>query len=239
MSIRHLALCALLLAPAAFAQDRAPQAALPADATVLQVNVRGEVQRAPDLATIQAGVVSRDADANAAMRGNAVRMTAVLAALKRAGVAERDIQTSAISLQPQYSYADKQPPRIDGYEASNNVSVRLRDMGKIGSVLDALVHEGANQIIGPTFAVDRPEAALDEARRSAVQQARARADVYAQAAGLHVRRILSMSESVDVAPPRPMMRMSLAMAAPAPATPVETGQNTLAVDLNVQFELGH
>lgn len=238
MSIRSLALCGLLLAPAAFAQDRNLLPTLPPDATVLQVNVRGEVQRTPDIATIQAGVVTRDADANAAMRANAARMTDVVAAIKRAGVAERDIQTTGIGLQPQYTYGDKQPPRINGYEASNNVSVRLRDMGKIGGVLDALVHDGANQINGPTFAVDKPEAALDEARRSAVQQARARAEVYAQAAGLHVRRILSMSESVDVSPPRPVMRMAFA-AAPAAAPPVETGENTLAVDLNVQFELGH
>ncbi|MBS0212394.1 MAG: SIMPL domain-containing protein [Proteobacteria bacterium] len=237
MSIRRIALFALLLAPCAYAQN-AP-IVLPPDATLLQVNAHGESRRTPDVASIRAGVVTRDADANAALRANATRMTAVIAALKQAGVAERDIQTSSIGLQPQYNYGDKQPPKITGYEVNDTVSVRLREMSKIGNVLDTLVRQGANQIYGPDFSVDKPEAALDEARRAAVEQARERAEVYAQAAGLKVRRIVSISESGENAtPPRPMFRMAMAANAAAP-TPVEAGENTLGVDLNVQFELGH
>ncbi|MBS0193246.1 MAG: SIMPL domain-containing protein [Proteobacteria bacterium] len=237
MSIRHLALCALLLTPNAFAQN-APPIALPGDATLLQVNAHGESHRVPDVATISAGVVTRNADANAALRANAARMSAVVAALKQAGVAERDIQTSSIGLQPQYTYGDKQPPKITGYEVANTVSVRLRETAKIGNVLDTLVRVGANQILGPNFSVDKPEAALDEARRAAVEQARTRADVYAQAAGLKVRRIVSITESSESTPPRPMARMTFAATNVGIATPVETGENTLAVDLDVRFELG-
>lgn len=235
MSRIRLALFAILLAPAAFAQDAPP--ALPPDATLLQVSAHGESHRKPDVATIQAGVVTRNADATLAMRENAQRMNAVVAALKQAGVAERDIQTSSIGLQPQYSESSKQPPRISGYEASNTVMVRLRDMGRIGDVLGALVRLGANQIEGPNFAVDKPDDALDEARRAAVQQARDRAQLYADAAGLKVRRILSISESGE-APrmPRPMFRM--AQADKFAAAPVEAGENTLAVDVSVEFELG-
>lgn len=230
----RLALCVFLLAPCAFAQDRTSP--LPPDATLLQVSTHGEAQRVPDVATIQAGVVTRDVNANAAMHANATHMGAVIAALKQAGVADRDIHTAAISLQPQYS--DKQPPRITGYEASNTVSVRLRDMAKIGDVLDALVREGANQINGPDLVVEKPDAALDEARRAAMQQAKSRAELYAEAAGLKVRRIVSIAESGQAQhTPQAMNRMMVSGYGRA-ATPVEAGENTLAIDLSVEFELG-
>ena len=233
MQALRLALCVFLLVPCAFAQDRSSP--LPPDATLLQVDAHGETQRVPDVATIQAGVVTRDVNANAAMRANATHMSAVIAALKQAGVADRDIHTAAISLQPQYS--DKQPPRITGYEASNTVSVRLRDMAKIGDVLDALVLQGANQINGPDLVVEKPDAALDEARRAAMQQAKARAELYAETAGLKVRRIVSISESGQAQrTPQAMNRMMGINA--AAATPVEAGENTLAIDLSVEFELG-
>ncbi len=241
MSRIRPALIAALLAPAAFGQN-APQApALPPDATLLQVSAHGESHRAPDLALISAGVVTRNADANAAMRTNASRMAAVVAALKQAGVAERDIQTTSIGLQPQYNYSSGQAPKITGYEATNSVSVRLRDMARIGDVLGALVAQGANQINGPTFDIDKPEAALDEARRAAMEQARARAELYAQSAGLKVRRIASISESIEASQrqPRPMVRsMVSSNYEAANAAPVETGENTLAIDLSVEFELG-
>jgi uncharacterized protein YggE len=128
------------------------------------------------------------------MRQNSTRMATVLAALKRAGVAERDIQTSSISLSPQYRYAQNEPPVITGYQASNQVTVRFRDIAKSGAILDALVKEGANNISGPNLTIDKPEAALDEARTAAVATARARAELYAKAAGLRVDRILSISE---------------------------------------------
>jgi hypothetical protein len=225
----------LLLSPLAFAQTATPT--LPADATLLQVSAHGESHRTPDVAQISAGVVVQNTDANAAMRENANRMSAVVAALKKAGVADRDIQTSRIDLNPQYNYNNNQPPTITGYQASNTVNVRLREIAKTGDVLDALVKQGANQINGPTFSVDKPDAAMDEARKDAITHAQERADLYAAATGLRVRRIVSISESGEnsAPPPRPMMAMAKTADA---GTPVAAGENTLGVDLNVVYELG-
>ena len=143
------------------------------------------------------------------MAENATRMAATVAALRRAGVADRDIQTSAISLNPQYRYGENVPPVITGYQASNQVSIRFRDVQRAGAILDTLVAQGANQINGPSLSVDKPEAALDEARTAAIAKARARAELYAKAAGLSVKRIVAISESGGGAPPRPMPMMAM------------------------------
>ena len=234
--IRRLAPLALLLSPLAFAQ--ATPMMLPGDATLLQVSAHGETHRIPDVAQISAGVVTQNIDANAAMQSNAQRMSAVIAALKKAGVAERDIQTSSISLSPQYKYGQNEPPTITGYQASNTVNLRLRELGKAGAVLDALVKQGANQINGPTFTLDNPDAATDEARTEAVKHAQSRANLYAAATGLKVRRIVSISESGGMQQPRPMM-MARYASAPAPEpTPIAAGENTIGVDINVVYELG-
>lgn len=231
-----LAPIALFFVPFAFAQSTPLM--LPGNGTLLQLSAHGETHRAPDVAEISAGVVIQNLDANAALRANAQRMTAVVAALKQAGVADRDIQTASLSLQPQYDYRDNQP-HITGYQASNTVNVRLRDLAKTGDVVDALVKQGANQINGPTFSVDKPEAAMDEARTAAIKQARSRADLYATATGLKVRRIVSISEGSDMGQPRPMMMMAKASDSSAPgSTPIAVGENTLGVDVNVVFELG-
>jgi uncharacterized protein YggE len=231
----RLAPFALLLSPLAFAQIATPT--LAADATLLQVSAHGETSRAPDLAQISAGVVTQNLDANAAMRANSQRMNAVIAALKQAGVAERDVQTSSINLEPQYKYVPNQRPTITGYQVSNTVNVRLRDLTKIGDVLDALVKQGANQINGPTFTIDKPDAAMDAARTDAVKHAQARAELYAAATGLKVRRIVSISESSEAPPPPRPMLMAMAKAADE-STPVASGENTIGVDLNVVYELG-
>lgn len=209
--------------------------ATPIAGTELDVSATGTSTRKPDVATISAGVVSQAMKAGEAMAANAKAMTATIAALKRAGVADRDIQTQSISLQPQYRYGDNQPPQLTGYQASNRVSVRIRDLAGAGGVIDALVSAGANQIEGPTLSVEHPEAALDEARTGALAIARARAELYAKAAGLTVRRIVRISES-DGAPPiiRPM---AMAAMKRADSTPLEAGEQELTVNLSVVFEL--
>ena len=218
----------------ASAQEARPMM-MPIDGTMLEISADGTSTRAPDLAMIQAGVVTQAVTAGTAMRQNSTRMATVLAALQRAGVAERDIQTSSIALSPQYRYAQNQPPVITGYQASNQVTVRFRDIAKSGAILDALVKEGANNISGPNLTVDKPEAALDEARTAAVATARARAELYAKAAGLRVDRILSISESGAMpVPPRPMMMRAEAA---ADATQVVAGESELRVSLSVRFLL--
>src|ERR671920_2503487 len=132
----------------------------------------------------------------------------VRAALKRAGIADREIQTSSINLYPDYRQDPQGAnPQIVGYRASNEVSVRFRDIANSGKILDALVAQGANQINGPMLSIDKPEAALDEARTQALANARARAELYARALGKRVGRILSISEAGASYAPPPMVMM--------------------------------
>ena len=206
--------------------------------TRLDVDATGEVTRIPDVALITAGVVSRSATATGALQDSADRMQRVLIALKRAGVEDRDIQTSHVSLNPEYRYPPNQAPQLVGYTASNNVTIRFRDIRNSGKILDALVGEGANQINGPALTVDKPETALDEARAKAIAIGRARADLYARSLGLHVVRVVSVNESggsFPVPPPVPMM--AAARAYDAAQTKIEPGEQKLQVGLSMTFEL--
>ncbi|MDQ2701534.1 MAG: SIMPL domain-containing protein [Pseudomonadota bacterium] len=209
------------------------------DGTLLSVSAQAEASRAPDVATLSAGVVTQAADANAAMRDNAAQMDKVMAAIRAAGIAERDIQTSGISVHPQYRYAENQPPAITGYQASNTVNLKVRDIANLGKVLDALVASGANQVNGPGFEIDKPEVVYDEARREALKKAQARARMYASELGLKVRRIVSIDEGggFHAPPPMPMMAMA-ARAEKAYDTAVSPGETTLQANLSVVFELG-
>jgi len=203
--------------------------------TRLDINATGEVTRVPDVAIITAGVVSRSATASAALQDAADRMQRVLGALKRAGIADRDIQTSNVNLNPEYRYENNQPPQLVGYTASNNVSVRFRDIGSSGKILDALVGQGANQINGPSLTIDKPEAALDEARARAVAIGRARAELYARSLGLRVVRIVSVSDGDRAYPPPPPVPM-MARAQKAD-TIIEPGEEKLEVTVAMTFEL--
>lgn len=203
----------------------------------LDVNASGEVTRVPDVAVISAGVVSRAPTAGAALQSTAARMDRVLAALKRAGIADRDIQTSNVSLNPEYRYPENQSPVLIGYTATNTVTVRFRDIAKSGQILDALVAQGANQINGPTLVVDKPELALDEARDRAIAAGRARAERYARALGMRVVRVVSVSESGTSYPVPPPMPMYARAEMAAPATKIEAGEQKLQVNLAMTFEL--
>ena len=205
--------------------------------TRLDVSATGEVTRVPDVAIISAGVVSRSTTATGALQDTANRMSRALAALKRAGIEDRDIQTSNVSLNPEYRYVENQPPQLVGYTASNTVTVRFRDIRNSGKILDALVAQGANQINGPTLTVDKPESALDEARAKAIAIGRARAELYARSLGLRVVRVVSVNESggsYPVPPPMPMYaRADMAQA----KTSIEPGEQKLQVNLAMTFEL--
>jgi len=231
------ALALSALATAACAQQ-APVAVASSDGTLLSVSAQAQAHRVPDVATVSAGVVTQASDANAAMRANAAQVDKVMAAVRAAGIAERDVQTTGINVSPQYRYAENMPPAITGYQASNTVSLKVRDIGKLGKVLDALVASGANQVNGPSFEVDEPEAAYDEARRAALEKAQARAQMYAKALGLRVRRIVSIDEGGGFQPPVPMPVMAMARAEKAYDTAVSPGETTLAANLAVVFELG-
>ena len=254
-----LSLLAVVGAGTASAQPSptVPVAPLGPNSALLNVTAEGQSHRTPDIANFSAGVVTQATTAGEALSANSRRMNDVVAALKRAGIADRDIQTASISLQPRYSDPEReaqirarelrqayvppaQPaaPRIIGYEARNTVQVRVRRLGEMGRIIDTLIAQGANEVNGPSFGLDEPRAALDEARLEAMANARQRAQLYARAAGLRVVRILSISEGGGYYPVQDMRFREVAMAAPAPPpTPVAPGELTLGVNVSVQFEL--
>ena len=238
--MRHVLFTALLLGAAALpAAAGAQQAAITQSiaGTRLDLNATGEVTRVPDLALITAGVVTRASSAGSAMQQAAQRMSRVRAALKAAGVEDRDIQTSNVSLNPDYVYEQNKAPRITGYSASNQLTIRFRDIARAGPILDALVQEGANQISGPSLTIEKPEAALDEARAKAIANGRARAELYARSLGLRIARVVSVSESGGYAPPPVPPMVMMAERSGGANTSVEPGEQKLQVNLAMIFEL--
>lgn len=211
-----------------------------ADATLVNVSATGKTSRVPDIANFSTGVVTRAADANTAMRDNATQMDKVIKALRAAGIDERDIQTSGINLNPDYNYRENQPPEIRGYSANNTVSVKVRDLSKLGKIMDILVASGANQLNGPSFSIDDEAGAMNDARKSALKEAQTRAEMYAQTLGMRVRRIVSIDEQNSGGfYPRPVaVRAMAADGAAGKSTEVMPGESEVSVTLNVQFELG-
>jgi uncharacterized protein YggE len=240
--LASLALATSAIPATAFAQDAVPH--ISPQGTLLTVSADGSVSRRPDVAIFTAGVTSTGATASAALTANSADMAKVIAALRRAGIAERDIQTSNLSLNPVYADNSRQPgsplqqqlPTIIGYQASNMVTVKQRKLSEFGKVIDTLVSAGANQVNGPSFQVDQPDSALDEARLAAVKKARERANLYAGATGLKVGRILSINESGSYSP-RPMMMARMAASDSAGAPPVAEGEVALTANITVSFEL--
>ncbi|MEO6092788.1 MAG: SIMPL domain-containing protein [Novosphingobium sp.] len=238
-----LALAAVPLGAASAQTTPAP--VLEAGHALLTVSADGRSTRAPDLALFTAGVTSQATTASAALAENSRAMNAVVTALKSAGIAGRDIQTSNLSLNPVYAPPKREPDgtyveggqKIIGYQVTNSVNVKQRRLEQYGRVIDTLVSSGANQVNGPSFQLDQPDAALDEARTAAVGKARQRAELYARAAGLRIVRILSISEGGGYSPaPRPVMYRMAAEAAPAPP-PVESGELEIGANVTIQFEL--
>ena len=193
----------------------------------LVVNGTGEASARPDLAVISAGVVVQAETASAALADNTRAMNAVLEQLRGSGLPAEDVQTSQFSVTPLFDdrRPDPQtpvPPRIVGYQVSNQVTARVRDLDRLGAILDALVTAGANSITGPWFEIADPEQLQGQARDAAVADAIARAGRYAAAAGVRLGEIISIEETgAFVPPPRPMMRAE-AMAADVPIAPGET-----------------
>ncbi len=211
----------LMLAPPASAQP-----APPAPRT-LQVSGAGEAAAAPDMATVSVGVTSTARRAGDALAANSAAMQGVLDLIRAEGVADRDVQTSQFSLSPMWrdTSGSGSQPGIDGYQVYNLVTVRLRDLPRLGALLDTLTREGANQINGIEFGLSDPRPLLDAARRAAVTDAVARARLYAEAAGVTLGPILSISEGGGYMPmPGAAMRAEAA-ASPVPVAGGETGVN--------------
>jgi uncharacterized protein YggE len=194
---------------------------------------RGEVKGKPDTATIQIGVETEAAVAKDALAKNTEEATALQAELKKLGVAEADIQTSNFSIYPTYGTDGRQ---ITGYHVSNSVIVKIRALDQAGTLLDQVVQAGANSVNGISFSVDSPDALLAQAREQAVQDAKAHADVLAKAGGAAVGDILVISETIGAAPPVPLM-MEARAAADSKAVPVQPGEQSFSVDVQVTYQL--
>lgn len=207
-------------------------------ATTLNLSAYGETKVQPDMATISLGVTTEGATAAQAMSANTQRMNQVLSALKAGGIAARDIQTSNLNLQPKYVYAQNEAPKLTGYQATNDVTIAVRDLARLGPAVDASVNAGANQVNGISFGLADPRPAEDAARLEAVKALGAKADLYAKAAGYRLLRLVSLSEGGGYAPAPPMPAMqafakSAAMAAPR----IEPGELKVRVDVSGLYEL--
>lgn len=224
---------ALFSLPAAAQEERTRQ-------PVISVSGEGEAAIAPDMAVLQLSVVRDAKTAADALSANSAAMTDVLAAIKADGVAERDIQTSNFSIFPQYRHFEpkdgvSRPPEIIGYEVTNALTVRVRDLKKLGALIDTSVKLGVNQGGQITFTNDDPAAALSDARKAAMKEALAKAHTLTEAAGVKLGKVLEISENSGRPIAQPMMRMAMAKdAAPAP---VAAGENSYTVTVNVTFAL--
>ena len=227
-----------LAAPAAMAQE-APMAMHMMQAPPsLNLSAYGEVKVAPDMATINFGVMTEAATAAEAMAQNATRMTQVMAALRRAGIAERDVQTSGLNLSPQYDYVQNEPPRLRGYQASNRVTVIINDLSRVGSTADAVVTAGVNQIDGIAFGLKDPAAAEDAARLVAVRALQHKAELYAGALNVRLGALRTFSEGGGYQQPQPeVMFTQRAMAMDSAQTPVAGGQLTVRIDVNGSYDI--
>ncbi|MCX7357939.1 MAG: SIMPL domain-containing protein [Alphaproteobacteria bacterium] len=238
ISLAAIAALALLIAPATAQQSE--QVVEPARGAVLNITASGLSTAAPDMATVSLGVATQGTTAAEAVSENALRMTALLRALRQSGVAERDIQTTNVRVSPRYRPRQNLEPLIIGYDANNSVRAEVRDINQTGRVVDAAVAAGGNTVQGIVFSHQDPEAQLNLARRDAMRMARARADLYAEAAGLRVRRIISISEAGAFAPTfneEIVLTATRRSADYQAITPIAAGDLEIRANVSVSFEL--
>lgn len=218
-----------LIAPQAMAADNAA-------ARTIVVTGEGEASAAPDMAVISIGVQTEAQTAGEALRQNSADMKATIDKLKKLGVADRDIQTSGLSVNPRYNYENnRQNPEVIGFTASNNVTVRLRDISKAGSIIDKAVQSGANSLGGVTFSFSDPAPLMDDARRDAVAKAKAKAKLLTDAAGVRLGKLINIQEGYAAAP-QPKMYAMRTEAASADV-PMEAGESSVSVSVSLTYEI--
>jgi uncharacterized protein len=213
-------------------------AAMAQNLPVAQITVTGEgvVDGVPDIATLSLGVTTTGTTAAEAMAANTEALRAVMARLTAAGVGDRDMQTTNLSINPNWTgYDSGARQRIDGYTASNQLTVRIRSLDGLGAVLDAAIQDGANTLNGLSFGLSEPRPAMDAARRAAVEDARTRATLLVEAAGAKLGRIVSISEGGGYSQPAPMFRQS---ADSVGAVPVAAGEVATTATVTIVFEIG-
>ena len=229
----------ILFAALMLASGLAPALGQTAANRTLTMSGQGEVRAAPDTVTLSAGVTSEAPTAAAALAANTTRMQSVFAALKKLGLADKDMQTANFSVSPQMAPQtannNSQPPHVTGYHVSNQLQLRLDDVSRLGPAIDALVTAGANQMNGIDFAIKDSAPLLAEARADAVSDARAKAEIYAKAAGVSLGPILSIGENAGQGP-RPVY-MALPMARAAKAVPVAAGEESITAEVSIVWEI--
>ena len=227
----------LLAVPMLAAVPAAAEVQVSSTGPIVELTVNESVEAEPDIVTVGAGVTTQAPTAVEAMRTNATSMQSVVDRIKALGVAERDIQTTGINLGAQYDYDQSARRQVfRGYQASNRVSVKLRDIQRTGEVLDALVAAGATDLNGPDWSIDDDTSARAQARRQAMETARAQALEYARAAGYSDIRLLEVSETIAQQPPMPYLRAERAQTADA-STPVQPGMVQAGVTIRVSYEM--
>ena len=204
--------------------------------STITVSGTGEARIAPDMATIQLGVTTQAQSAAEAMSQNAERQTAVIAALGEAGLEQADIQTSGLNLNPMMDYGENKAPSVVGYQASNMVAVRVKDVANLGKVMDAIVNAGANEINGISFQREDGSDAEDDARRKAVADARHKAEILAEASGLTLGPVLSLRDTPQPEGPRPMM-MEARVADAGSGTPIAAGELSMSAQVEAEYAL--
>ncbi len=203
----------------------------------LQANGEGETMVVPDIAIVTIGVTSRAGDASAALQANSAGLAAAIAAIRAAGVAEKDIGTSGFSINPVYRQDNQpsdRPPAIVGYEVSNQLRVTIRDVAGSGGLLDAVVRAGANQVYGIAFDIADRKSAAEAAIRAAIAEARARAELMAEAAGVRLVRILSINAGESGGGGPVFARMDMKAAAPVPVMP---GERAVTANAEIVWEI--
>jgi uncharacterized protein YggE len=215
----------------------AAEVQIQAQAPVVELSVSETVNAAPDIAQVGTGVTTRARTAKEAVRLNAIAMQKVVDRLKALGIAAKDIQTSNFNLNAQFNYPNGGTPVFTGYEASNQVTAKLRQVDKVGDALDALVAAGANNINGPSFMLDDDTAQQQSARTRAFQRGQAMAQDYARMAGYTGVRLLEVSESVQGRGPVPPMPVAFRAEAAQAKTPIEAGEVGTTVNLTVKYEM--
>jgi uncharacterized protein YggE len=229
---QSMSLAAALVAATLFAAPALAEADFP---SAISVTGEAQVSAPPDLAQLDAGVASDGKTAREAAEANNAAMSKVLAALKGAGLEDKDYQTSQLSLQPQYAPNRPGPSPIVGYRASNRVNIKLHDVAKVASVIDTLVTAGANDVGNINFTVTQASKLLDDAREKAIADARRKAEIYAKAAGVTLGAPLSISEE---GAPAPVFRAKMMRAAPMEtSTPIAQGEETLSVTVAVTWAI--
>ena len=225
------------LAPAQADDSRPPM-------RTLSMVGHGLVKSAPDMAVVTLGVVREAKTAREALSANNAAMREVIETLKGAGIAEKDIQTSNFSVQPKYSRVKQsssgeyKAPRIVGYTVSNNVTVAVKNLDALGPVLDGIVSAGSNQVNGISFSIDEPKPLQNQARKLATADAIAKARLYAEAAGVTLGPIQTISERGSVRPPQPVLRQARTMAMEAAdEVPIAQGEQSITMQVYITWEI--